>query len=154
MLTLAEPLCGSKVLPGLQPVVSLELSSLQGRTVSILFTEHPQAQPRASPGETLKACGQDKCTPFLFPSLIYYPFLHSLFAQGLQDGAVLLSPLPSHSLPPSHSLHPRSALLIPGPGSSSPAKPGPGYSLDAHPADSLVSSLLVPALIICPGPDT
>lgn len=54
-------------------------------------------------------------------------------------------------LPPSHSLYPRSALSIPGPGSSSPAKPSPGHSPDAHPVDSLVSSLLVLALIICPG---
>ena len=145
---LAEPLFGSKVLPGLQPDWSPWISQL-GKAG--LCTSCSPSIPRPSPGpaqgrhsrlvERINSPPSSFHHECITPSFIH----HSLRASRMRLRCCL---------PPSHSLYPRSALSIPGPGSSSPAKPSPGHSPDAHPVDSLVSSLLVLALIICPGPDT
>lgn len=92
--------------------------------------------------QALKICGEDKFTPFLFSSLIYYPFLPSL-TQDLQgqEGPMLLARLLP---PPSHSRHLLSTHLDAKSGQHFPCQIQPVDPSQVHtPVDILFFSLLL-----------
>lgn len=82
-----------------------------------------------SPEQALKIGGEDKFTPFLSPSLVYYPFLPSLNSLKASRIRQCHSPAPR----PAPSLQLLSAHQMPSPGSSSPAKSSPRTLPGPHP---------------------